>query len=600
VAVSAGAGGGADSRPTNYANSADGDRGRNSADLGSRELPTPSEREAEFHEEYEHLAGVPLTTRPGDSLREEYTRTFEEEWTGESYGPFERTPKGQRTTAVEAVEWGEAVGRLLDRHEERRHTSVNISRGRPDEALYAEFSVPVENRWMEGYQRSTFAQLKAWVRELVGGERPSGGESEGAFDDPHVVLFGLTASSTPDGERIGPVRHATAIQEAWSPTYQKLRTVLRRLGFSSEEWQYMQIREPHDGKRGGGANTGYLHGHPLLIVDGEIAPEDLAPVVEEHVEECEFATADAHDLDDAVTVKAEAEVADVASYMAGYCGIEPMDLLERPPEYIAWAAAMDAANVRTMSRSDAARNAAVADACKQRCESPEADQEAAHGEEVVRARSTARHSFECAECGSPWEIDQEGTLTAHRTADAGPAAADGGREVSPQHAHTAAALADAWPSAREAAAVGEGPDAARQRSRIRREAEGRDGPDPAAIAGATGEPPPVVRRVLDELACEVVPSEVAGFLRPPQWSVKSVTVRGEEHPAGPGGGVEMVEIEPRGAARQEVRAALDEKGDYVCECGVHAWGMDMARHLYGYHGIGEADRALGLVSDAEY
>ena len=167
------------SRPTNQNNSVTGDSGRNSGNPESRELPTPSEVAAEFYERFD--AGtweLPLTTRPGDTLRREFTRLFDEEWVGESYSEFEPAPSGRQTTAVEAVSWGEAVETLLDRHEETRRTTVNLERGREGEPLHAEWSVDADNRWMESYQQEKYAQLKAWVRELVGGERPSGGETD--------------------------------------------------------------------------------------------------------------------------------------------------------------------------------------------------------------------------------------------------------------------------------------------------------------------------------------------------------------------------------------------------------------------------------------
>lgn len=560
------------SRPSNENNSVTGDSGRNSGNLGSRELPTPSEVAAEFYERFDPaLWELPLTTKAGDTVRRRFSRSFDEEWVGEvdydgENDEFRSSVKGRRTTAVEAVSWGEAVERLLERHEETRQTTINLERGRPDDALYAEWSVEADNRWMASYQRKYMGQLDALVREVVGGERPSGGETEGAFEEPYVALLGLTGSSVPDGERVGPVRHATALQDAWDAFYQTLRNVLRRLGFSSEEWLFDRIVEPHTSERGGGANLGYAHHHPILLVDGEIEAADLRPAVEAFVEACEYAGMDAHenraceehyegdDWNDAdgqceecevsVSVRAADELADVAGYMAKYCGLDAVDLLEREPEYVAWAAAMDAGNLRMRSRSDAARHAALADRCKQRCESEKSEQDHDHGEEIVRSVKRGK-KYECAECGSPWGIDQEQTLTAHRTADAGPAAADGGRVVGPQHAHTEGTLWGAWPDAREAAAVGESPTDERVRERVCRELKRRGEADVAAIAGRLLERPSVVERVLDDILEDVDPSETVGFDRLPKWRVKSITVGEEEYAASSGGGVDMVMIDPR-------------------------------------------------------
>jgi DNA-directed RNA polymerase subunit RPC12/RpoP len=491
---------------------------------------------AEFYEEYPERAQLPLAGSDGVRLRREFVEEEYEEWAAASEQPFEAVAKGEQRTAVEAVTWGEAVERALTRYEETRQTTVNLERGRPSDFDYAEHSVQAQTRWFADYQKSYFAQLKAWMRELTGGERPSGGSTEGIYENPYIVLITRSASSVPEGERLPPVEHARAIQESWEPVYHTLRNTVRSLGFESGEWQYERRAEAHTGERGGGVNHCFGHGHTVMVVDGEIEESDLAPVVEKHVEECGPAGPDAHEVGEAIEVFQPEEVEDVAAYVASYTGIKPSGLLERETEYVAWAAAMDAGNIRTKSRSDAARQAASADKCKQRFESDQADQERGHGEKVVRAVSTARHEYECAECGSPHEIAQDTTLTAHRTESGETAVADGGRDFEAERRN---ALRGQWEDARGAASVGETPTRLERREKIEAEVLRRPSASAAEILGRLGLPASCGEFV-EEVRAGVDRSEVVGFERAPSWHVKSVTVGEEEYPASAGNGVEMV------------------------------------------------------------
>jgi hypothetical protein len=276
-----------------------------------------------------------------------------------------------------------------------------------------------------------------------------------------------------------------------------------------------------------------------------------------------------------------------------------MDLLERPADYIVWAAAMDGANVRTMSRSDAARYASVADGCKQRCESPQSEQEERHGETVVRSQKRG-YEFECMHCGSPHGVEQDhGTLTAARLSG-GEVAADGGTERGPHEARSEQELASAWPSATEAARVGEAPGEAERRELVRQAVEQMDEPTVAAVAGRVarhGIEPPEVAGYLADLTDGTAPGEVVSMSRPPDWRVVSVSVGEEEYPASSGNGVEMVEID-HGAQDRVARALRREGGEgarWRCECGVCGYGSAMASHLAVRHGVGDAEVALSVA-----
>ena len=318
----------------------------------------------------------------------------------------------------------------------------------------------------------------------------------------------------PDGEHVPPIEHTEVRRNSWGSCYDTVRNTMRSLGLP---WQYDRRSEPHTGKRGEyGINRCYGHDHIVLVVDGEVSPGDLRPVVEKHVEECDWAGAQAHDLDvedwganrddvDTVEIKDPSELETVAAYVADYCSIDPLDLHERSTEYVMWAATVTAGKFKTQSRSDAAGWASTADACKQRYESNQSDQVVDHGESVVRS-STRGVDLECAACGSPHGIDQEQTLTAARVSSDSPVAADGGldREIE---------LRERWPSAESAFSIGQTPEEKRQREQIEQYLDSHPDAKPAEVLGALGLPPDA-RRLIKEVDAGVDPSEPVSFERP--------------------------------------------------------------------------------------
>jgi hypothetical protein len=565
---------------------------------GEKERPSIEEKVREFAAEYPFRVTLPLAESDGVSIRRDYAEIEVEEWVEDQPDTPEfeivNPAKGKDET-VTAVEWGEAVRTLLEKYERTKQTTINLEKGTwrtPDE--HAELSVSAENRWFASYQKKYYAQLDGWLRELCGGERPSGGVTAASFDDPHVALITRSASSVPDGERVGPVTHAEELRDSWEPVYHTLRNTLRSEGYElGESWQYDRRLEPHTGKRGdeSGTNEAYAHEHVILVVDGDVTAADLRPVIEKHVEECEWAGEEAHG-EEAIEVREPDELNDVAAYVADYCSIDPVELWEREPAYVAFAAAMDAGNVRTVSRSEAAREAAEADACRQRAESEESDQVEIHGESVRRVDG----EIVCSECGCTHDIDQSQTVTAHRT-DGPDVAADGGIEVPDREAE----LRERWPNAEAAAVVGESPQRRKQREAVRQWLASESGESIGefwATEAVEVRPPDDLGQLVAEVEDPAYdPAEVVGFDdRVPTWHVKSVTVDGEEHQASAGNGVEMVEIED--PWRRLVEGLdIDDAQRYRCDCGVCAYGQTFVGHLRT-HGFEDPERA-GQVFEEE-
>lgn len=542
------------SRHTNRTNSVNGSDGGESVESDS--LPSPSSRVREFCDEYPDLAEMPLTMTPGQRLRESL---FDEEYVTryvEAEQPLEDSFPIQEVVRREPMTWKEAVRQLLESHEDSRHTTLKFERGTWLDDEFEEFSKPAETSWMHEYQRRYFAELKAWTRETVGGVRPSGGECEGSFDDPHVVLLTRTASScpnqvdraapdswrlpysVPDGRRQPPVDHAEQLRQSWEPVYHTIRNRLRSLGFESDEWDYYRKEEPHTSKRGGGLNRCYTHEHTLLIVDGPITADQLTPILDKHVDECEWAGPDAHTAEKAIEIKRADEVEDVAAYVASYTGIQPADLLERSIEYIAWASVQWAMNSNRRTRSNASRWAAMADACKQRFESDKSEQSIDHAVDLVTSDRRGV-DIECAECGSPWGIDQEQTTlpTPETDGQSNQAIADGGFDIDLEDR-----LRERHPNADAAFRMGLAPSKQKKRNRILEYKSHNSDATPQEICGALRIDPAELKFVRETIA-GVDHTELRSFERDrePDWRLVAVEIHGEEHRVESSNGVSMAD-----------------------------------------------------------
>lgn len=511
------------------------------------------------------MARLPLTEVPGQKLRESL---LEESTTEVEVEPMTDMENGTTVSELDKrlpLIWEAAVEQLLESYEDSRNTTLKLERGYEGHPDHEVFLKDAETSWMTSYQKRYFAKLKGWVRETIGGTRPSGGDCDGKFEDPHVAILTRTASFVPDGGRVAPVDHTTGVNEAWSPVYDKIRNHLRSLGFDSDQWDYYRKEEPHTSERGGAVNRCYTHEHTMLIVDGRVTAEDFRPVMEKHVEKCDGAGMDAHrnepcadhadeaesdwnaavsgcpDCDTPVSVLPAEEVEDVAAYVASYTGIKPAGLLERSVEYIAWAATQWAANRKRRTRSNAAGWTATADACKQRFESDKSEQEVNHGEDIV-VSDRRGVEFECAECGSPWQIDQDHeTLTSARLSPRDslgtPAVADGGVEVPDREEE----LRERWPSASGAVTVGETPTRRRKKQAVESHLEKHPNASITEVLGVCSLPPDD-EDLMREMMVGFNRSEAVGFTDPPEWRLDAVVVDGEEHPAASGGGVDMAEV----------------------------------------------------------
>jgi hypothetical protein len=396
------------------------------------------ERTEEFIEEYPDRARLPMTRNPDETLLGSYVI---EEYRGEEVEPeseFETSFTVRRLERAVPVSWAEAFFlTLIDRHQYDGGVSGRFL----DRESGEEFNQPFHDAWTGDYAETQQAKTAGAQRQLMGGEYPDNPQSErageyepGEWENPVSILTGLTGSSVPGGERLPPVDHGRRVFTWTEYLYDPVRNLVEHeWGVPSDRWAYMRSEDAHGVEDAAEVNAGYTHTHPVVWVDvaaaelPDLPEEELEEVIEKafhekvvmrHVEECEIASEEAHDLD---SVTASFGIEKPGAYAAGYAlPGEEKPLIERSVEFIAWATTMRAMGRQRIARSQVMTDAAKADMCKQ-------DADRTHGERLEYDHSRHNTKLVCACCGSPVGIGE--TMTAHRTESAQTVAADGGRVV---------------------------------------------------------------------------------------------------------------------------------------------------------------------------
>jgi hypothetical protein len=205
------------------------------------------------------------------------------------------------TEGVDAMTWRESVWRWRDYIEDSQETAAVFENEYGDRVLGGD-----ANRFMEGYSKKQYAKLK----DLERGVREDYGKRL------HTGMLTLTASSTrDDGTPLPPVDHLDGLLSSW----EAVRRALSR-SLEGRRWEYLAILEPH--------KSGYVHVHVAVFVDGVIRREDLAPVIDAHLRNCDRAGEDAHDVTDDSTIsvkhvgaeRAEDTIGNLGTYLAEYLG----------------------------------------------------------------------------------------------------------------------------------------------------------------------------------------------------------------------------------------------------------------------------------------
>lgn len=237
----------------------------------------------------------PLTERDGVQLRQE-VQAFDE-------------LEGDRPTS-----WRHAVHRWRDYIRDRRGTAAVFE----NTETAARVLGGDPHRFAPEYADKQYAKLK----DLERGLRDEYGKRL------HTAMLTFTASSTDDeGEPLPPVDHLEGLLSSWEAVTRSLRRSME-----GRRYERLAILEPHE--------SGYLHVHMAVFVDGVVSSERFAPVVEAHLRNCDLAGEDAHDPSDRSTIsvrhvgadRSEDTVANLGTYLAEYLGAyggDPLDESEK-------------------------------------------------------------------------------------------------------------------------------------------------------------------------------------------------------------------------------------------------------------------------------
>jgi hypothetical protein len=246
----------------------------------------------------------PLTEQDGIALREEVR----------DWGNLE---------GARPVTWRDATRQYRQYIEDTEDTDTVLANDVTGE--YAAGSSP--HRFAEDYSNKQYAKLK----DLERGLRDEYGKRL------HTAMLSLTASSTTDqGDPLPPVDHLNELDSSWEAVRRSLSRQLE-----DRRWEYLAILEPHE--------SGYLHIHIAVFVEGVVTRDQFAPVIEAHLRNCDQAGREAHDTTDDSTISinrvgldrrevhAAAEgieygesIGNLGTYLAEYLGTHSGDPLDAP------------------------------------------------------------------------------------------------------------------------------------------------------------------------------------------------------------------------------------------------------------------------------
>jgi hypothetical protein len=603
----------------------------NSVNTSTSELGTDQieekihERVTEFVTEYPHLADQPISEQHERSLRRVVTESEYDDVFVETEKEADQNFMVSELQRREAATWTDAVSAFLFAHAEYRGLTARFAN------QYGEtFEIPLMDAWGESYSKKEYAKAMALEREMSGGDRPTGCSSVGEWSDPSTAMLTFTASSTPSA-RLPPIDHLDAIHDAFSK--EGVRDALRNtmeyhLDLDSEQWIYWSQAEPHgmgaaaDPDKRPGTNACYTHLHVGVYFDkGALSPsvslEDvgsqLERVIDKHIEACAPASFEAHDYtqidsyveDSDGCISINDDIENMGSYMAAYMGGYTEDLLEKPIEYLAWGALYWSGSRRRVSRSDLANEAISADACDQRFESDQAEQDLPHGERI-KWNDGRGPDVVCSCCEASWRVDQDRLDEPPGPDDDLPDLPD---DLDPDddRSYFDTPMADLWPSGDAAATCGETLTRSQLREQILSllEESPRDNWTVPEVMGQLSIHPRNRSFVSDVLDSKAVEPEMDSFEEPSliteQWELDAIIDRdGEEHKPGNSGGIDMVSLHlPIQHIVEETRLSIPLQKAEVYRCRICNFSSHeaetIAEHFYGDHGLEHptaVDRAL--------
>jgi hypothetical protein len=195
---------------------------------------------------------------------------------------------------------------------------------------------PLENSYMESYDRRYYARLKDFERGV-----------RREFSDVTTVMVTLTAShENANGGWRCPADHMRDVMDGWDAARKHLHAVLE--GY---RWEYVRILEPHA--------DGYGHLHIGVVVEdpnGDLGRGEFAPVLDAHVRSCDPAGPEAHRVEgEDAAVSLNDDVENLGTYLSEYLGTFEGEALSRPMTEQTFYAVTWATNTRRLDFSNGAQ-----------------------------------------------------------------------------------------------------------------------------------------------------------------------------------------------------------------------------------------------------
>lgn len=218
-----------------------------------------------------------------------------------------------------------------------------------------EVTGPLEHAYDESYIGKKYGVVKDGERAFV---RDA--------DSPHTAMVTLTGSNlNARGDPRCPGDHLVDLKASWEYVRRELQRAMDDFDRYDPDdpperwWEYAVVVEPH--------KSGYAHMHVAVFASAEIEAERFAPVLEKHVEKCDMAGSDAHQVvpddpsESAVSVNAVdpgaeydpesdemQDISNLGSYIAEYLGAAGEELWERPVSELICYATLWATGTRRM------------------------------------------------------------------------------------------------------------------------------------------------------------------------------------------------------------------------------------------------------------
>lgn len=223
---------------------------------------------------------------------------------------IERVPASAASRA--SVPWSSLVAEHGAYIEEKRGQSL-VFVGDGYENSGDILPVPYTHRWTQRYTERQYAQMHEFVRGAMD-----------EYEDPYVVIFpALTASTTDDrGEYRPPIDHFEQLKSSWSRGVRyeldkSMNASRKKDRYPARDWEYLQVWEPTTDA--GYTAGGYAHCHPVVVCDGKVGVERFRSVMDKHVEKCEWAGLEAHDVNE-IDIRPLDELSNPAAYLFKYLG----------------------------------------------------------------------------------------------------------------------------------------------------------------------------------------------------------------------------------------------------------------------------------------